>query len=82
MDHNPDIHKNTPITRRATPHNKCAEINYFIIMLNYQFTIKPVKVLLRKLTFFDRSPLGEEMVRQYHIRCFESAAEPRYMTSV
>ena len=81
MDYNPRICKNTPITRRATPHNRCAEISYFIITLNCQFTAEPVRGLLRKLAFFDRLPLGAEMVRQYHIRCFESTAEPQCTTS-
>ena len=57
MDYNPYICKNTPITRRATPHNRCAEINYFIIMLNCQFTIEPARGYLQELAFFDRPPL-------------------------
>lgn len=76
-----DICENAPITRRKTPHNRCAKADYFTITLNCQFTTEPARDCLQKLAFFDRSPLGEEMVRQYHIRCFESAAEPRYMTS-
>lgn len=75
MEQSADICENAPITRRKTPHNKCAETNYFTIILNCQFTAEPAKGSLQKLAFFDHSPLGDEMVRQYHIRCFESAAE-------
>lgn len=81
MDYNPGICKNTPITRRTTPHNRCAETNYFTIILNCQFIAEPAKGSLRELAFFDCSPLGKERVKQYHIRCFEPAAEPRYMTN-
>ena len=81
MEHSADICENAPITRRKTSHNRCAETNYFTIMLNCQFTAEPAKGSLRELAFFDRSPLEGKKVRPYHIRCFESAAEPRYMTS-
>ena len=81
MEHSSDMYENTPITRRNTPHNRCAETNYFTITLNCQFTAEPAKGSLRELAFFDRSPLGGEMIRQYHIRCFEPAAEHQCMTS-
>ena len=81
MEHSSDMYENAPITRRNTPHNRCAETNYFAIVLNCQFIAEPAKGSLCKLAFFDRSPLGSEMIKQYHIRCFEPAAEPRYMTS-
>ena len=76
-----EICENAPITRRKTPHNRCAKADYFTIMLNYQFMVVPARGSLQALAFFDRSPLEGKKVRPYHIRCFESAAEHQYMTS-
>lgn len=81
MEHSSDMYENAPITRRNTPHNRCAEANYFTTILNCQFTAEPAKGSLRELAFFDHSSLECKKVRLYHIRCFESAAEHRYMTS-
>ena len=57
------------------PRDERAEKYYFIVILNRQFMAEPANARLSGQAFFDRSPLGGEMVRQYHIRCFESAAE-------
>ena len=75
------IYKNTPITRRMTPHNRCAKTIYFIITLNCQFMEKPANARLGGQAFFDRLPRGAGSIMRYHIRCWKSAAEHWIQTS-
>lgn len=75
------IYKNTPITRRMTPHNRCAKTVYFIITLNCQFIDKPANSRLRGQAFFDRLPSGAGSIMRYYIRCWKSAAEHWIQTS-
>jgi len=69
------IYKNTPITRRMTPHNRCAKTIYFIVTLNCQFIDKPANSRLRGQAFFDGLPRFGALFSRYHNRCLKSAAE-------
>lgn len=75
------IYKNTPITRRMTPHNRCANTIYFIVTLNCQFIDKPANARLGGQTFFDRSPWVGALLRRYYNRCLKSAAAHWMQTS-
>lgn len=75
------IYKNTPITRRITPHNRCAKTIYFIVILNRQFMDKPANSRLRGQAFFDRLPSGAGSIMRYYIRCWKSATEHWIQTS-
>ena len=75
------IYKNTPITRRMTPHNRCAKTIYFIVILNCQFIEEPANIRLVGWAFFDRLPCVGALFRRYHNRCLKSAAAHWKQTS-